>query len=237
MTESKEIVKATTNTEYAIFKSDIKPENLGETLAENLGQEGLSIFSLERIKVPSGGGKTWTVPTVSGEMETQNLEGIIIHNNIMRQYYENAFSGGGSPPDCYSRDGMTGVGNPGGACDKCPLAQYGSANDGKTACKMRRLFFVLLPDSMLPVLLNAPPSSLKEARTYLMKLSSIGKVYYKVITRFVLSKEKSSDGIDYSKLSFQYVCDAPNPDALTAYAKSFKQVVKTMPMAVPASDD
>jgi len=235
MAESKEIVKA--NTEYAIFKSELTPETLGETLAENLGSEGLSIFSLERIKVPSGGSKTWTVPTLSGEVETQNLEGIIIHNNIMRQYYESDFAGGGAPPDCYSRDGVTGVGNPGGACDKCPLAQYGSANNGKTACKMRRLFFVLLQDSMLPVLLNAPPSSLKEARTYLMKLSSMGKVFYKVITRFVLNKEKSSDGIDYSKLSFQYVADAPNPEMLTAYAKSFKHVVETMPISAPVSDD
>jgi len=235
MTESKEIVKA--NTDYAIFKSELTPETLGETLAENLGSEGLSIFSLERIKVPSGGSKTWTVPALSGEIETPNLEGIIIHNTIMRQYYESDFAGGGAPPDCYSRDGVTGVGNPGGACDKCPLAQYGSANNGKTACKMRRLFFVLLQDSMLPVLLNAPPSSLKEARTYLMKLSSMGKIFYKVITRFVLNKEKSSDGIDYSKLSFQYVSDAPNPEMLTAYAKSFKHVVETMPISAPVTDD
>jgi len=233
--ETKEV--AVKEGDYAVVASSNDPVALSEALRENLDGAGLSVFDLDRIKVPSGGSKTWTVPTINGEVETQDLQGIIIYNKIVRQYYENAFAGGGQPPECYSNDGQTGIGMPGGDCGSCHLAKFGTANDGRTACKERRLFFVLLPDSALPVLLNAPPSALKNARTYLLKLSGVGKKYFQVITKFILTKDKSGDGIDYSKLSFALVGDAPNPTALEAYAKSFRSVVESSPQKPVVAED
>ena len=233
--ETKEVAVKTED--YAIVTSSSDPAALSEALRENLDGAGLSVFDLDRIKVPSGGSKTWTVPTMEGEVETQDLQGIIIYNKVVRQYYENPFAGGGQPPECFSNDGHTGIGTPGGDCDSCYLSKFGAGNDGKTACKERRLFFVLLPDSALPVLLNAPPSALKNARTYLLKLSGVGKKYFQVITRFVLTKDKSTDGIDYSKLSFALAGDAPSPAILEAYAKSFRSVVEATPPKPVVAED
>ncbi len=52
--------------EYALMK--IEPEQFREIIEANVGPAGFSINDLERITLPSGGGKLWEVPNLSGEI-------------------------------------------------------------------------------------------------------------------------------------------------------------------------
>jgi hypothetical protein len=177
-------------------------------LKENIGAQGLKPFDLDRVKVPAGGGTTWEVPSLKGPQNAPVLEGIIMHFRDVRSYWKEAFGGGANPPDCASQDGMVGVGVPGGACHSCPLAEFGSApkKNGKggrgQACKQIRMMLLLRQDDMVPLLILAPSSSLKAARSFFLRLVSNGLPYYGVTTQLRLTKTKNADGIEYSQMSF-----------------------------------
>jgi len=50
---------------------------MGELLRQNLGGEEVKATDiLDRIKVPSGGGTFWTVPTLDGEKSEKYLAGV-----------------------------------------------------------------------------------------------------------------------------------------------------------------
>ena len=191
--------------ELATFPAlSIDAGNLREALLENLGGAGLSPFDLDKVKIPSGGGLTWTVSTLEGEEETKELLGIVVHVQNARAYWKDAFGGGSTPPDCVSDDAVTGHGNPGGACANCPYAQFGSDSRQRgQACKLIQRMFLLRPGDNLPLVVNLPPGSLKNAKKYLLRLVSAGQKASGVVTRITLEKDKNADGIVYSKALFQ----------------------------------
>lgn len=175
---------------------------LGELLAENIGQGGLSPFDLDRVKVPGGGATTWEIPSIDGTTEAKELTGVIAAWADKRSYWEKDMedSGGGSPPDCTSEDGNTGIGKPGGNCWECPLAQFGSGKNNAQACKSMKFVFLVQPKRMLPVLLAVPPSSLSPFKKYMLGLAGAGRKYNHVVTKFTLEKTKNAGGITYAKI-------------------------------------
>lgn len=191
---------------YAVMKHSV--EDLNAIIGANLGADTeLSSSDLDRIRVPAGGGTTWSVPTLDGEQDTKNFDGVIVAWKDQRAYWEESFSGGSSPPDCASDDCMVGTGKPGGSCKECPFSQFESAtgDDGKPrpgqACKQVRLMAIIQQDDLVPLLLAAPPTSLGNLRKYFLRLSSRATPYYGVVTRFTLEKARSSGGIEYSQVS------------------------------------
>ena len=190
-----------TKTTYAVMAH--APSHLREVLTQNVGQGGLSEFDLDRVKVPAGGGRTWSVPTLGEDDEVKSIEGVIIAWREPRSYWAEGIdvSGGGSPPDCSTKDGITGTGTPGGSCEACPLAVFGSSTNGRgQACKVTRLLFVIRPDDMLPLVIATPPSSLKLVGRYFLRLASRAIPHYGVITRFELAATKNKDGIVYTEI-------------------------------------
>lgn len=189
---------------YAVMQHSV--EDLQNVIASNLGGTELGPGDLDRIKVPAGGGTTWSIPTLDGDVDTKELVGVIVAFKDQRAYWKESYSGGSSPPDCASDDGMMGTGDPGGACDRCPYAQFESAvgDDGKPrpgqACKQVRLMAIVQPDDLIPMLLAAPPTSLANMRKYFLRLSSRATPYYGVVTKFTLAKAQSSGGIAYSQV-------------------------------------
>lgn len=179
-------------------------EAMGAVMKENVGEGGITPFDLDRIKVPAGGGLTWELPSLDGEIiESKTVDGIIVYWKEPRAYWATKYedSGGGTPPDCSTFDGIAGTGEPGGECAKCPLAAFGTADKGGgQACKQTRMMFLLRPDSLLPTVLSAPPTSLKAMRGYFLRLAGQAVPYYTVITRFTLEKAKSGTGIEYSRI-------------------------------------
>ena len=189
--------------------------NIQQIIADNLGGEPIDVMDLDRIKVPSGGMLVWSVPDMlaeDGEISTKELDGVIIDSQVVRTFWRTSFeeSGGQMPPDCSSDDGITGVGDPGGECASCPFAKFGSA-EGRTsqACQMNRMMFIARPGSILPSVVKVPPTSLRPAKKYLMALSGSEKHVWEVVTRMTLEKDKSADGITYSKIRFQMLALLP----------------------------
>lgn len=182
-------------------------------LAENLGDGGLAPQDLTRIRVPSGGGLAWEYPTSSGPEPRPSFEGVILHRQNTRAYWAKPLDegDGNTPPDCRSDDSIVGVGIPGGRCDTCPLSQFGSKlnRDGSPgsgqACKALTLLYVMVPGELLPVVVVAPPTSLKPLKTYMLQLTSAGVRYWTAITRFALEQTKNAGGIKYSRLALQRV--------------------------------
>lgn len=205
MAKAKNEETALTIANYAVMKQPI--EELMNIIGANLGANAeLGPGDLERIKVPAGGGTTWSIPGLDGDIDTKEFDGVIVAFKDQRAYWEDSYSGGSTPPDCSSEDGITGVGSPGGDCGACPYAQFESAtgDDGSKragqACKQLRLMAVVQNEDLIPVLLAAPPTSLANMRRYFLRLASRVTPYYGVITRFTLKKAQSQGGITYSQI-------------------------------------
>lgn len=202
MPASRAVAKVNDGAKYLALSGDNGA--LQEALTENVGEDQLSEFDIDRVRMPTGGGTTWEVPTLEGVTSTQEIEGIIIAWFNRRAYWAGKYSGGNEPPQCSSLDGVTGVGDPGGDCAQCPFAQFGSSQNPESpnaqACKQVRQLFVLTPEAMLPTVITLPATSLKPIRSYMFRLTSASIPHTGIITKFSLEKDKSATGYDYAKV-------------------------------------
>lgn len=210
-----------TNLQIARFDAG----ELADVLTTNMGPTGLSAQDLDRVIVPPGGGLAFAVPTLEGEESIQELEGVIVAFRNANAYWSVSLdeSGGGSPPDCASADGIYGNGDPGGSCELCPMNQFGSSPKGEgKACKNTIQLFLCRPDDLLPLVISCPPTSIKAVRQYMRRLSSKALPYFAVITRLKLQREKSGAGITYSEIvpSFVRTLDGAERERVRSYANA-----------------
>lgn len=208
-------------------------DELLEVIQENIGPGGISHLDLDRIRIPAGGATSWSIPDLEGERSEKVVRGIISYQTVSRGYWESSFDdGGGAPPTCYSPNGITGIGDPGGDCSICKFNQWGSDRRGGKgkACRELRLLFMLAPDSLLPFVVVLPPTSVKPAHQYLIRLASKGIPYYGIVTEISLEKEKSNTGIVYGKASFK-AGERLNPEQ-AAKMKSYKAAISPSLMQV-----
>lgn len=219
-----------------------------ELIELNFGSSEISEFDLDRIKVPAGGSTAWEVPTLDGYESEKTVEGIIVFQRNSRTYWASTFedSGGGTAPDCTSRDGIIGEGlygvgseeNPKGSCRTCPMSQWGSARDGYgQACSANIVLFVVREGELLPTMIIVPPSSIKPIRQYLLRLTSKNVPYYKAITKFELEKATSNSGITYSRIkpSLVEVLAAPEAELSAQYSKRIAAAFEGVPLTVDAA--
>ena len=190
----------------------------------NMGGSGVDPSMLDRVKVPSGGSLAWEVPGVDGEPEpTKEIIGVLVGVKNVRSYYETEYSGGNEAPDCASEDGITGTPREpgcgyGGQCSVCPKSQWGSGENGGQACSQRKLLLVLQPDSMLPLVVNVPPSSLREVDKYLLRLTAKKMPFFYCVTSLKLAKEKNKGGIEYAKIAPGFVRLLEDDEKASAFA-------------------
>lgn len=217
---SKELVKAGEDSPFAVLR--MGEHELSDLITENLGGESLSPRDLDRVKVPSGSGSVWEVPSFDGISAEKVIKGVIVHRATRRAYWKEKYSGGGEQPDCFSDDGVLGQGDPGGPCSECPFNEFESGHDGiSKACKEIRQLFVLTPDSLIPIVLNIPPGSLANVKAYFLRLLRAQIQPTDVVTEIGLEKATSRGGIDYSKVTLT-ASDRLDIDAaaqLRAYAR------------------
>ena len=187
--------------DYAVMRIDA--QTLAEALADNLGGARLNVFELDRVTVPAGKSTTWMVPTLDGTEDSRTIDGVIIYWRDGRSFWRVPFdeSGGGSPPDCFSLNGINGIGDPGGACISCPFGQFGGA------CRETRQLFVMRPTDLLPIVVSVPRSSLKSLRRYFLALASKNLPHHGVVTRLTLVTAQSSSGIPYPQIAPQKIGD------------------------------
>lgn len=200
--------------------------SLAEIIADNFGDDGLSVSDLPRVKIPSGGGLAWDVPD---EDPVRSLDGVIVHKHPSRSMWYQARGEGDdaedTPPDCSSFDGKVGYGdfgpgsdaNPTGACAECPMNVYGTADkgDGKK-CKERMEVYLLTQGAVLPLHIGLPvTSATRPWRGYMTRLASKGKSFSAVVTGFKLTKAKGPAG-DYSVIDPVKVRDLDPAEARAA---------------------
>lgn len=161
---------------------------------------------LDRIKIPTGGGNSFSIPGESGWDDATEIHAIIMGFSDHRIYYSKSFNetGGGDQPDCVSDDMETGKGDPGGSCYECPMNEWETAAKGKgKACVSKRLLMLLLPGEMVPIKLDVPATSLQNIYKYFMRLASKGILYRDVVTVFSIEKDRNENNVEYSKIAFK----------------------------------
>ena len=230
--------KGESMTEWAITAVDV--QMVGQTLLESVGAGGLTPFDLDRILVPAGGGLSWTIPTPRGEQTVQKFEAVILYHHEGRSYWPLPFGEvEKQPPSCTSMDGITGEGDPGGECHRCAFAQFGSkivqGKPGKgQACKQQYMLYLLLPESILPVLLIVPPSSLGHKdrdglwRYLTLGAASLGYRVRDCVTELSLVREKNADGIVYSRIAARFAGALPEAtrQITGSYSQGFRALVE-----------
>lgn len=178
-------------------------DEIKEIIADNLGGDELTEFDLPRVKVPSGGSTIWEIPSLTGTEGEKVLSGVVVHFKLTRAYWD-PDADTGTPPQCRSNDGRIGVGDPGGDCKTCPLAQYGTAVDDKgqpapgQACNAKEIWFMLRPGSFLPLVVALPATSLKAAKAHRTVLAGAGIKLPAVVTEITLKATKNAKGDSYA---------------------------------------
>jgi len=208
-------------------------QEIGEVMQNNL--EGGVDFKFPEIKIPSGGGIVWEIPTDEEEPRTEKeLIGVILDYHPFNIYFKSEYTGEKTMPDCVARDGITGEGSPGGNCKKCNLGgdtpeAWTSGKDGiGKACANKIRVALLMEGDYFPYAIALPPTSTKGFKEYLNALTNKLKAYQGVVTRIKLIKEQSSGGITYSRAVFSKVSDLEKKDAgqMLAYAKSLRPYIR-----------
>ncbi len=171
--------------------------------AVNCASGNITEFDLPRIKV-NPGTALWLIPGLEGETTAQAIDGVIVAARDTRVYYKSK-DAGNAPPECSSLDGITGEGDPGGACASCSLARWESGDNGAQACKQVKQLFMLRGSSMLPEVVSLPPTSLKAIRQFFLKLATQGIQYYHSILRIELEKAQNPQGKTYGKAVMRFV--------------------------------
>lgn len=222
---SKELAKKEEVASYMVLSN----QGASDLLKENLGDGALTPQDLERIKIPSGGQLAWEVPGLEGPEYLKSFEAVILWQNTSRVYWKSGLEegNGNTPPDCNSRDGVTGVGAPGGLCAACPLNQFDTGKNGKgKACKEQKPLFIFRPTDAIPLVIPIPPSSLKEVKKYMIKLAAQQKGYWQVVTRFELVAASNAQGIKYAQAKLTFAGDLP-ADQVASFTALRQQMIPT----------
>ena len=226
------------STALQVLNADSDLALVQSAIAENVGVGGITEFDFDRIKIPSGGGAAFDVTTIEGTDAVKSITGVIVLKRDSRAYWEKSIDegGGSKPPDCHSNDGIVGIPGamaPEHQCAKCPLAQFGSAKPKLVngvakeargqACKAIQQLFIIGGDSLLPVVLPLPPTSLKAAKQYFLRIAGQGVPYWACVTTIGLEQTKSADGVKYSKATFKL--EARLNDQQKAKAKAYHDML------------
>jgi hypothetical protein len=194
-------VEAFDTTRYPILMPDLA-DDIMSIMQENLGADGVHLGDLDKITVPAGGGTTFEVPTLEGDTTpAKSLTGIILLMSDARAYWSSSIEAGTAAPDCYSNDGVLGVGTPGGDCRICPLGQWGSDSSGSgkgKACKEKKLLYLLPEQSALPLVVSIPRTSKGIMAKYMARLAGNALPFYGCVTTLALKKVQGNGTPDYS---------------------------------------
>lgn len=204
-----------------------------EDIAEEL--DGLGTIPFDRVKIPSGGAKTFEIPTEDGDdtESVNDITGVIVYHHAANAYWENEYSGAIEDPLCSSMDGKTGVNRKTGEvinCATCPLNQYGSTQNGGKACKNVHRCYIMRNGNPIPLLLNLPPTSLNSFRNYLGKKVLLkGYKASDIVTKITLKTDSNKGGIKYSKTAFENLgpLSKEEKDKIQAVKESVKSIAQS----------
>ena len=229
------------NTEIAVVNNNTgyltEVVNLAELFSEEL--DGLRP-SFERVKIPAGGGLAYELPSEDPESPDTEKEfsAVILYHHPINSYYKEKFNGSNTPPDCASIDGKIGVESETGECKdckSCPLAKFGSGENGGMACKQKRRMYLIREGEMLPMIMTLPTGSLGEFTKYVTRLVTKGMKANHVVTKFTLKRAQNSTGINYSQVvcSVERVLSPEEKTNVAAMSEQVKLIAGSVSVAEP----
>lgn len=217
--------------------------DVGAAMLENLGGAQISGFDLDRIRVPAGGALNWEIVDVAtGETDaSKEIEGVIVWWQDQKAYWAKSLSDGApkGPPQCFSLDTVKGIGDPGVLCAGCKFNVFGSGRGGKAkACKDVRMLAIVREQDIIPMLIPIPPTSLKGVKRYFLSLAGRGIPFYKALSKFTLTRDKNSGGVEYAKVNVSLVgvIDSEVSGTMKRYKESVAKMLGKANV-VPRSDD
>ena len=179
-----------------------------EILREALADDCQAMnFTFDKVSLPTGGVTVFQLPDEdeNGNSVTKDITGVILYNHPAFAFYSQKYTGESVPPECSSFDGVTGNGEPGGACATCPYNQYGSGEGKSKACKNKRFLYIIREGELFPVILSLPAGSLGNFVKYTKQQLTKCRRLNQVVTRVTLKKATNSGGIAYSQAVFTFV--------------------------------
>lgn len=212
-----------------VVKQEFAVANLTEDFKKNLA--GITL-EIPQLKTPAAGAMYFEID----EQPHKELQGVIVAHGPQHVYFANDFDGSSAPPDCSSRDGITGMmaGEPDPetgeieyiyrSCENCEFNQFGSGKNGGKACKEKHQLYILLSGEILPMSMLLPVSSCKNLNSYASKLFAKGQFLGDVVTSFSLEKATNKTNIVYSKVVFKKVRDL-TPEEKIACAECARLVL------------
>ena len=214
-------------------------EKAMQIFSDNLRGQKLTERNLPRVTVPPNGITLWTVPGTEGDEHHEELTGILVEYTTPRAYWDKPMEPGNTtPPSCSSHDGMKGVGDPGGTCYLCPFDKFGTAlgesQNGK-ACKEKRMLFLLRPDSILPLVIQGPSTSIPGILKYVVGLSNEEVPFHHVYTRLTLEKVPAGS-LAYSRIVLRSMGPVPEEyiPQIEAYQATLTELLGTHQLDVIA---
>lgn len=231
------------NNETAMVETNnfMLPEVLdGEFSSEDLADDyaGLQL-SFQRVKIPGGGTLQFEVPGDDPENPSyaRTIEGVIVYSHQASAYWpEGAEYDDSITPLCSSVDGRVGYGEPGGACEMCPLNKYGTGTDSKgnptkgKACKNMRHLYILRDGEYMPILLALPPTSLKPYSDFInASFVTRRRPTYASVVQIGLKRVENGSN-PYSVATFRKVSDFSGEQLaqIKAYTTDFRTQIKEM---------
>jgi hypothetical protein len=208
---------------------------VGEFSNEELMEDSAGLqVSFQRVKIPGGGTLQFEITGDDPENPeyAKAVEGVILYNHDTNAFWPNGNAyDENTNPLCSSVDGITGIGNPGGACAACPMNAFGSGENGRgKACKNMRILYILQSGEYMPIQLTLPPTSRKpfgdfvSAAFIARKRASYGSVTQIWLTR------KNNGKDDYSVATFRRIGDFEGETLaqIKGYSESFRLQIKAM---------
>lgn len=143
----------------------------------------------------------------AGEKPVQTVEGIIFHEEPSKVYYSSK-DVLNQPPDCYSRDGITG--SVYGACAQCKFsykalmrgAPKGRKMPDVPYCKDKHSLFLKLEPTGPFWLLRLATMSLPRWQVYVQQLKGQAIHFASRWTHFSVTTRKNAGGVPYGEVNF-----------------------------------
>lgn len=208
-------------------------ENLEELIKENFGDvEITSIF--DRVKFPTGGALNFELPGEDPEnpILVPEIVGVILDHHRVNAYWPGEFTGEGNPPQCYSHDGVHGMGNPGGLCATCPLNKPGTKGEKRKACKNMWRLFMLTSGEAFPMMLTLPPTSVGAFYKFLKAFTFKNRLKLnQAVVKVGLRRVKNANNVPYAEATFSVVEKLPDETyaRIKAYAEAMKPILRRPP--------
>lgn len=214
----------TTPSEYTALTT-----NALEIINENLKNQPLSQQVFDVVKAPSGGATVFTIPGVGGEELHKEITGIILDYGTPRAYWKSVDPVEGTPPDCYSRNGLASY--KGASCSLCPFNEFGSSQKSDSnakACKEMVELYLLRPDNIMPLIVRIPVSSKRIFQKYMVRLVSNMIPVCGVVTKITLEKATSRAGQPYAKYVFEAVREIgpEETERAKAFGQKFSEILR-----------